>query len=354
MKALIAMSGGVDSSVAAWLVRQEGYEAVGCTMKLFDGAVDGPAGKRCCTLDDAEDARSVAYRIGLPFYVFNYTEEFRKQVIGRFADSYLHGLTPNPCIDCNHFLKFGALLERARMLGCDRIATGHYARVGKDADGRFLLKKARSAEKDQSYVLYELTQAQLARTLLPLGGLTKAEVRAFAAEQGFLNAQKRESQDICFAPDGDYASVIERLTGRASEPGDFVDRTGRVLGRHRGVIHYTVGQHRGLELYYHEALYVVAIDAARNTVTLGPKEALFSDTATADGVNWIVGETPAQPFRCTAKIRYRAPEVPVTVTPLGADRMRLDFDAPQRAITPGQAAVLYDGETVLGGGRFER
>ena len=240
------------------------------------------------------------------------------------------------------------------MLGCDRIATGHYARVGKDADGRFLLKKARSAEKDQSYVLYELTQAQLARTLLPLGGLTKAEVRAFAAEQGFLNAQKRESQDICFAPDGDYASVIERLTGRASEPGDFVDRTGRVLGRHRGVIHYTVGQHRGLELYYHEALYVVAIDAARNTVTLGPKEALFSDTATADGVNWIVGETPAQPFRCTAKIRYRAPEVPVTVTPLGADRMRLDFDAPQRAITPGQAAVLYDGETVLGGGRFER
>lgn len=353
MKALIAMSGGVDSSVAAFLVRQE-MDAVGCMMRLYDNDDAGiEPGRTCCSLDDAEDARSVAFRLGMPFYVFGYQEEFRRQVMERFAASYAAGLTPNPCIDCNRYLKFGALLERAKVLGCDWIATGHYARI-EEENGICTLKKALIPEKDQSYVLYELTQEQLAHTLFPLGDLSKAEVRKIAEEKGFLNAHKRESQDICFVPDGDYAAAIERITGHVSVPGDFVDQNGRVLGRHQGVVHYTVGQHRGLGLYYHEALYVLSIDAQANTVTLGPKEALFSDAASVGAFHWISGEAPKAPFRCTAKIRYRAPEVPVTVTPVGTDAVLLRFDAPQRAITPGQAAVLYDGDTVLGGGRIAR
>ena len=351
MKALIAMSGGVDSSVAAFLVRQE-MEAVGCMMQLFENADAGiEPGKTCCSLDDAEDARSVAYRLGMPFYVFNYREEFRRQVIERFVRSYEAGKTPNPCIDCNRFLKFGVLLDRAQVLGCDCIVTGHYARI-EEQNGQYYLKKALIPEKDQSYVLYELTQEQLARTRFPLGGLAKAEVRRIAEQQGFLNAHKRESQDICFVPDGDYAAAIERFTGRASSPGDFVDKTGKVLGRHNGIVHYTVGQHRGLGLYYHEALYVTYIDAQNNTVTLGAKEDLFSGRAEVGDFHWISGKAPEAPIRCTAKIRYRAPEVPVTVTPVGEDSVLLQFDAPQRAITPGQAAVLYDGDTVLGGGRI--
>ena len=354
MKALIAMSGGVDSSVAAFLIRQKGVDAIGCMMKLFSNEAAGLApGRSCCSLDDSEDARAVAFRLGMPFYVFNYQEEFRREVMERFAKSYAAGLTPNPCIDCHRFLKFGALYERARLLGCDFLVTGHYARIEQGAEG-WLLKKALAPEKDQSYVLYELTQEQLAHSQFPLGGMCKAEVRALAETQGFLNAKKPDSQDICFVPDGDHVAVIERLTGQASVPGDFVDRNGHVYGRHRGIAHYTVGQHRGLELFYHEALYVISIDPVRNTVVLGPKEALYSDAATVGSVHWICGKAPERPFRCTAKIRYRAPEASVTVTPLGADRARLQFDQPQRAITPGQAAVLYDGETVLGGGRFER
>lgn len=352
MKALIAMSGGVDSSVAAFLVHQE-MDAVGCMMRLFDNEDAGVSrDKTCCSLDDAEDARSVAFRLGMPFYVFNCKDEFRAQVMERFADAYLHGRTPNPCIDCNQFLKFGVLHERARVLGCDFVVTGHYARI-EEQDGVWYLKKARTPEKDQSYVLYNLTQAQLARTRFPVGELTKVQVREIAEQQGFLNAHKPDSQDICFVPDGDYAAAIERLTGKAALPGDFVDRNGRVLGRHQGIVHYTIGQHRGLGLYYHEALYVTAIDAKNNTVRLGPKEDLFSDRAQAGEFHWISGETPKEPFRCTAKIRYRAPEVPVTVTPIGDDAVWLVFDDPQRAITPGQAAVLYAGEIVLGGGRIE-
>ncbi len=353
MKALIAMSGGVDSSVAAFLVRQK-MEAIGCMMQLYENADAGiEPGRSCCSLDDAEDARSVAYRLGMPFYVFNYREAFRNQVMERFARSYEDGLTPNPCIDCNRYLKFGALMERAGQLGCDYVVTGHYARI-EEENGVFRLKKALIPEKDQSYVLYELTQEQLRHTLFPLGGMAKAEVRKIAEQQGFLNAHKRESQDICFVPDGDYAGAIERICGHASEPGDFVDKHGKVLGRHRGIVHYTVGQHRGLGLYYHEALYVTAIDAKRNTVLLGPKEELFSREARVGAFHWISGERPKEPFRCTAKIRYRAPEQAVTVTPLDGDFVQLCFDTPQRAITPGQAAVLYDGDTVLGGGRIEK
>ena len=352
MKALIAMSGGVDSSVAAYLIRRQ-MDAIGCTMKLYENEDAGiAAGRTCCSLDDVEDARSVAYRLGMPFYVFNYKDEFREKVIDRFVKSYEAGMTPNPCIDCNRFLKFGALYDRAKVLGCDYVVTGHYARI-EEKGGEYFLKKALVTEKDQSYVLYDLTQEQLAHTLFPLGSMAKAEVRALAEAQGFLNADKPDSQDICFVPDGDYAAAIERLSGKPSLPGDFIDKNGKVLGRHQGIVHYTIGQHRGLGLYYHEALYVTAIDAASNTVTLGRKEDLFSDAATVGQFHWISGRTPDAAFRCTAKIRYRQSEQGVTVTPLGDGRVHLQFDAPQRAITPGQAAVLYDGDTVLGGGRLE-
>ena len=352
MKALIAMSGGVDSAVAALRMRQDGWDCVGCTMKLFQNEDAGISREHsCCSLDDVEDARSVAYRLGISHHVFNFSDEFRERVIDKFVASYLAGRTPNPCIDCNHYLKFSRLYRRARELGCDVIVTGHYARIEK-ADGRWLLKKALDPDKDQSYVLYQLNQEQLAHTRFPLGSLTKPEVRAIAAEQGFINAQKPDSQDICFVPDGDYARVIQVQTGISPTPGNFVDRDGKVLGRHRGIIHYTVGQRRGLGLSFDQPYYVVRIDPAANTVTLGPKEALFSRTALVPDFHWISDEAPATPIRCAAKIRYRHPEQPCLLTPLPEGGVRLEFDTPQRAITPGQSAVVYDGDTVLGGGEL--
>lgn len=352
MKALIAMSGGVDSAVAALLTAGAGYECAGCTMRLYGGEDgDAPAAQNrgCCTADDAEDARSVAYRLGMPHYTFNYTDRFCADVVARFVDCYLRGETPNPCIDCNRCLKFGALMQRAREMGCDCLVTGHYARVAEE-NGTYYLKKAADPGKDQTYVLYMLTQEQLAHLRLPLGELTKVQVREIAREHGFVNADKPDSQDICFVPGGDYASVIERHTGRESAPGEFVDRDGKVLGRHQGIIRYTIGQHRGLGLYWHEPLYVLRIDPERNQVVLGPKEALYSDKLIAGAFNWISGKIPTAPVRCGVKTRYRQTEQPATATPLGDGRVRVEFDAPQRAVTPGQSAVLYDGDTVLGGG----
>ncbi len=349
-KALIAMSGGVDSSVAAYLTQEAGYACIGCTMKLYDNEDAGIAReKTCCSLDDIEDARAVANRLGMPYYVFNFTEEFREQIIGKFARSYLCGMTPNPCIDCNRCMKFEKLLDRAAVLGCDKIVTGHYAQVVETAQG-YQLRKGADAGKDQSYVLYMLTQQQLAHILFPLGGMPKAEVRKIAEEHGFVNAHKRDSQDICFVPDGDYARVIEAQTGITPPEGDFVDTKGNVIGRHAGIIHYTVGQRRGLGLELGHAAYVCGIDAGQNRVVIGDSKDLFSDTVHVQDVNWIAGTPPQEALRCAAKIRYRHPEQPAELTFIGEREAVLHFDVPQRAVTAGQAAVFYDGDIVLGGG----
>lgn len=353
-KVLVAMSGGVDSSVAAYLLQQQGYECIGVTMRLYENETAGiPRGHTCCSLDDVEDARAVAYDLGMPYYVLNFTEEFDEKVIRKFVQVYQNGGTPNPCIDCNRYLKFDHLLNRARELGCDYIATGHYVQRWQDENGRWGLRKNDDPGKDQSYVLYSLTQDQLAHTLFPLGGMHKDAVRAIAEEQGLCNARKHDSQDICFVPDGDYAAAVERLTGARSEPGRFVDAHGNVLGTHRGIIHYTIGQRRGLGIAAEAPLYVCGIDVPNNEVVLGRNADLFSTELDASGCNWISGDVPQQPLRVTARIRYRQPEQPCTVTATGADAVHVSFETPQRAITRGQAVVFYDGETVLGGGTID-
>ena len=349
-KVLIAMSGGVDSSVAAYLMKQRGCDCVGVTMRLFSNDDIGLSReKSCCSLDDVQDARSVAAKLAIPYYVFNFTGDFKAQVIDRFTSAYACGQTPNPCIDCNRYLKFERLYERAQLMGCDAVVTGHYARIGQE-NGRFVLKKALDASKDQSYVLYSLTQEQLAHTRLPLGEFEKTDTRRIAEELGFFNARKPDSQDICFVPDGDYAAFIERTTGKTYPEGNFVDDQGNVLGRHRGIIHYTVGQRRGLGIAAETPLYVKRIDPERNEVVLCRDEALYSRTLTAKELNWMAFETPPDSFRASAKIRYRHTEQPCTVTALPGGRVAVEFDEPQRAATPGQAVVFYDGDTVLGGG----
>ncbi len=349
------MSGGVDSSVAAFLTKEEGFDCAGATMKRFSHEAHRFEGeRRSCSLDDVEDARSVANRLGIPFFVFNFSDNFRREVIERFIAAYKSGATPNPCIDCNRFLKFDKFFSRAKELDIGHIVTGHYASVYYDAASRrWGLKKGTDESKDQSYVLYSLTQEQLAHTLLPLGGMSKTEVREIARDNGFINAKKRESQDICFVPDGDYAAFIERYTGEPNRPGNFVDGEGRVLGRHRGFVRYTIGQRRGLGLSLREPLYVCAKRAADNTVILGRGEELFSKSLTASGINLIACERISSPLRLRAKVRYKQREQWATVEQTAEDRLRVDFDEPQRAVTPGQAVVLYDGSCVVGGGTIE-
>ena len=321
-KALIAMSGGVDSSVAAKLMLDAGYDCMGATMKLFDSddILMAQREKTCCSLSDVEDARSVARRLGMPYQVFNFKGAFKEKVIDKFIATYEAGGTPNPCIDC--------------------------------VDGRYRLRKALDDKKDQSYVLYNLSQEQLAHTLFPLGELHKDQVRAIAEENGFINAHKRESQDICFVPDGDYAAFIESYTGRHYPPGDFVDTQGNVLGRHKGIIRYTIGQRRGLGLALPAPLYVCKKDPESNTVTLCPNDQLNSTVVRVTEFNWLSIAAPAEPLHAAAKIRYNMHQAPCTVEVLPGGDVQLTFDTPQRAVTPGQAAVIYDGDTVLGGGRI--
>ena len=350
MKALIAMSGGVDSSVAAFIMKERGYECIGATMRLFDNEACGMEEEStCCSLDDVDDARYVCNRIGIRHYTFNYQEDFRKYVIDRFIHSYETGGTPNPCIDCNRYLKFRALYHRAKILDCDCIVTGHYARIEKAGD-RWLLRKSVDERKDQSYVLYSLDQDQLAHTVFPLGELDKSKTREIAEEHQFINARKKDSQDICFVPDGDYAAAIRRFTGKDYPCGDFVDAEGNVLGQHKGIIRYTIGQRKGLGLALPAPMYVMEKDVEANRVILGSNEDLFSKELDAEDVNWIAYETPPAELRVKARIRYNSKEQWATVTPTGEGRIHVTFDEPQRAITPGQAVVLYDGDIVVGGG----
>lgn len=353
-RALIAMSGGVDSSVAAYLMKQAGFACVGATMRLYENEdMSAPQAGTCCSLEDVEDARAVAAKLGMPYYVFNFKEDFGRQVMDRFVAAYETGCTPNPCIDCNRFLKFDRMYRRAQELGIGYVVTGHYARIQQSETGRWLLLKGPDPQKDQSYVLYAMTQEQLAHTQFPLGALRKEEVRAIAAAQGFINAKKHDSQDICFVPDGDYAAFIRRRTGRTYPEGDFVDTTGRILGRHRGIIHYTIGQRRGLGVSGGRPLYVKEIRPADNTVVLAEEHQLYAPTAIARDFNWIAWEAPAVPIRVQARARYHQPEQDATAFVLPDGRVQVTFDRPQRALTKGQAIVLYQADVVIGGGTIE-
>ncbi len=352
MRVCVAMSGGVDSSVTAVLLKEQGHELSGVNLRMFHNEDLGQSRERaCCSLADAEDAALVARRMGFPFYVFDFAQIFRDTVIRDFIAEYRAGRTPNPCSVCNRDVKFGALLQRVQALGYDCIATGHYARVEYDeGSGRWLLKRAADRSKDQTYFLYMLTQQQLAHTLFPLGGLHKTEVRAIAEAHGLVNAKKHDSQDICFVPDGKYADFIERTVGAPSPAGPFLNEEGRVLGQHKGLIRYTRGQHKGLGLSTETPLYVLEKNAAENSIRLGPDSALWSRLLTADQVNLISVPELTGPMRVTAKTRYSQREAAATVTALPDGRIHVEFDEPQRAITAGQSVVLYDGECVVGGG----
>lgn len=354
-RVLAAMSGGVDSSVTAALLVREGYEVIGVTYKSYTPPdVDPFAPHRfggCCTIGEVEDARRVAVKLGIPHYVLNMSEDFEETVISDFIREYASGRTPNPCVRCNQFIKFAALRQKAVELGCDFVATGHYARrVFDESIGKYRLFRGVDDSKDQSYVLYVMTQEQLTHSLFPLGTWRKEETRKFAEEMGLVVAHKPDSQEICFIEDDDYAKFIREREPSLAQSGDIVDSRGRVIGKHEGVIHYTIGQRRGLGVASPTPLYVTRIDAERNLIQVGRREELLSSVCHASPVNWIVGEPPATPRAVTCKIRYQARLVPATLTHAADDSLRLTFAEPQSAVTPGQSVVIYDGDEVLGGG----
>lgn len=351
-RVVVAMSGGVDSSVAAALLKEQGAEVIGMTMQIWDyssfTAKHGESFGTCCSLDDVYDARRVAEGLGIPFYVVNFEKQFEQAVIDRFCDDYFHGRTPNPCVLCNQVLKFEILLRRAIELQADYLVTGHYARIVAQ-DGRYALCKGVDANKDQSYFLFTLTQQQMQRVRFPLGGMSKDEVRGHAARLGLRVAEKAESQDICFVPDGDYVRFLEEQRGPGTMDGEIVHVDGQVLGRHQGTYRYTIGQRRGLGLAWPQPLYVVGIDAAAKRVIVGEQRHLAVGRCRLHEVNWMI-ETPVAPLPAACRIRYRHQEVPATITPLPDGRAEVVFAAPQTGVTPGQAAVFYAGDRVLGGG----
>ena len=350
---MIGMSGGVDSSVAAALLKDAGYNVIGVTMRLWTYSDSCGKHEGCCAESAVEDARRVCGKLGIDFYVMNFKDMFRDKVVDYFVSEYKRGRTPNPCIACNKHLKFDAMLKKARAMGIDYIATGHYAVRERGADGKYILRASAAAKKDQSYVLYNFTQEQLEHTLLPLGGYNKDEVRSLAERYGLPVAHKPDSQEICFVEDNDYAKFITEYSDYKPEEGDILDAAGNVLGRHKGLIYYTIGQRKGIGAYG-RPMFVMDIDADRNTVTLGEKGMEFSSALTAGDVNFISGERPNGAVRVSAKVRYQAPPAPALLTPLPDGGVRLEFDTPQRAVTPGQAVVFYDGDIVLGGGTVEK
>ena len=353
--ALIAMSGGVDSSIAAYLMRQADFRCMGTTMRLYRNEDLGACNFRtCCSEKDIEDASEVAFQLDIPYEVLDFTLDFQEKIIGKFVRTYEAGGTPNPCIDCNRFMKFDKLLDFAEQHGLYYVVTGHYARIAQDENtGRWLLKKGLDEGKDQSYVLYNLTQQQLAHVRLPLGALHKTEVRAIAEQHHFINARKHDSQDICFVPDGDYARFMEGFTGKHYPAGDFLDESGKVVGTHNGAVRYTLGQRKGLGLALGAPVYVCGKDMQANTVTVGPESALFDRIVYAEDVNWIAIPELTGPLRVTARTRYHQTEQAATVYP-AENGFRLEFEQPQRAPTPGQSVVLYQGDVVLGGGIITR
>lgn len=356
-KVMVGMSGGVDSSVAAMILRKDGYDVTGVTLKLFsdeDIINAEKEGKTCCALSDVEDARMVAYKLGFEHHVFNFKDNFRKYVMKQFTDSYLEGKTPNPCIECNRHIKFDKMLRRAKELGYDYISTGHYAVNEYDeSSGRFLLKRPADRSKDQTYVLYSLTQEQLACTLFPLGKLEKSQVRELADKAGLVNSSKPDSQDICFVPSGDYAEFIRKFSGADIKKGKFVDTDGSELGVHNGIISYTVGQRKGLGISLGKPAYVIKKDIITNTVTLGDEVDLYTNSLIADDVNLISVEMLSEPIKITAKTRYSQKEQPAVLSYLGNGEYLVQFDESQRAITSGQAVVFYDGDIVVGGGTIK-
>lgn len=355
-RVVVGMSGGVDSSVAAYLLKEQGYDVVGVTMQIWqkEDACSIEENGGCCGLSAVEDARRVAAALKIPYYVMNFRQEFQKSVIDYFTDEYLNGRTPNPCIACNRYVKWEALLNRSLSIGADYIATGHYARIEQLPNGRYALRRSATLAKDQTYALYNLTQEQLKRTLMPVGAYSKDEIRAIAERKGLLVADKPDSQDICFVPDGDYASFIEETvrerSGQELPDGNFVAPDGRILGRHKGIVHYTVGQRKGLGLALGYPAFVLEIRPETNEVVIGTYEESLTRTVKADGLNFMSIEDLTEPRRVFAKIRYNHKGAWCTVEKTGSDEVTCRFEEPQRAVTPGQALVFYDGEYVLGGG----
>ena len=351
-KVVVGMSGGVDSSVAAYLLKQQGYDVVGVTMQIWQDEsheeIENKGG--CCGLSAVDDARRVAAMLDIPYYVMNFKSEFKRDVIDYFVREYLAGRTPNPCIACNRYVKWESLLTRSIQIGADYIATGHYARICELPNGRYAIRNSVTAKKDQTYALYNLTQEQLKRTLMPIGDYTKEQVRKIAEDIGLMVAGKPDSMEICFVPDNDYASFIEKETGVTSVPGDFVDVDGNVIGKHKGVIHYTVGQRKGLGIALGKPAFVVAIRPEQNQVVIGEDRDVYTERLYANNLNFMAVDNITEPVHVKAKIRYSHEGAYCTVRKIDSDTIECIFDQPVRAVTPGQAVVLYDGEYVLGGG----